>query len=72
MHDAAPLHAVMGGGDQLYNDGLWGVPSLRAWLALTGDKACRSLISANVCCGRHPWANARARGALCVINLLLR
>ena len=42
MHDEAPLHALMGGGDQLYNDGLWGVPSLRAWLAIEDDKACCS------------------------------
>jgi hypothetical protein len=35
-HDAAPLHALVGGGDQLYNDGLWRSPSLGPWLGGDG------------------------------------
>lgn len=27
-----PLHAIMGAGDQLYNDNLWILPPLQAWL----------------------------------------
>jgi hypothetical protein len=38
MHEASPLHAFMGGGDQLYNDGLWGVPALKAWLGIEDTK----------------------------------
>ncbi|KAK9817992.1 hypothetical protein WJX72_005420 [[Myrmecia] bisecta] len=38
VHKAKPLHLMVGGGDQIYNDGLWKVPSLRAWLSLpTGE-----------------------------------
>ena len=35
-HRAAPLHALVGGGDQLYNDALWTSPSLRTWLGGDG------------------------------------
>lgn len=32
LHEKSPLHALVGGGDQIYNDALWFVPSLKAWL----------------------------------------
>ncbi|KAK9838336.1 hypothetical protein WJX81_005496 [Elliptochloris bilobata] len=35
-HEEAPLHAMVGGGDQLYNDSLWTAPSLRTWLGGDG------------------------------------
>ena len=31
---AAPIHAFVGGGDQIYNDALWSTPSMQAWLHL--------------------------------------
>ena len=36
-HARAPLHALVGGGDQLYNDALWTAPSLRTWLGGDGQ-----------------------------------
>eukprot|EP00884_Botryococcus_braunii_P001168 jgi/Botrbrau1/11051/Bobra.92_2s0022.1 len=33
QHEQQPLHCLVGGGDQLYNDGVWQVPELKAWLA---------------------------------------
>lgn len=32
VHQKTPLHALVGGGDQIYNDGLWSMPSMKAWL----------------------------------------
>lgn len=31
VHEAFPLHVLVGGGDQLYNDGVWKMPALQAW-----------------------------------------
>lgn len=31
LHSAFPLHCLVGGGDQLYNDGVWQVEALKAW-----------------------------------------
>ena len=33
MHRENPIHAFMGGGDQIYNDALWATPSMEAWLS---------------------------------------
>lgn len=30
---ARPVHALIGGGDQLYNDNVWALPEAEAWLA---------------------------------------
>ncbi|KAI7842923.1 hypothetical protein COHA_003432 [Chlorella ohadii] len=35
LHSAFPLHCLVGGGDQLYNDGVWQTPMLKAWGANT-------------------------------------
>ncbi|PRW44508.1 plasma membrane [Chlorella sorokiniana] len=35
LHSAFPLHCLVGGGDQLYNDGVWQTPALKAWGANT-------------------------------------
>jgi PhoD related phosphatase len=36
VHSAFPMHCLVGGGDQLYNDDVWQVcPTLKAW----GDAA---------------------------------
>lgn len=35
---ATPLHAIFGGGDQLYNDNVWALPELDAWLQLPKDE----------------------------------
>ena len=32
-HQAQPLHAMVGGGDQIYNDGVWAIPPLVDWRA---------------------------------------
>jgi hypothetical protein len=29
---ARAVHAILGGGDQLYNDNVWDLPDLKAWL----------------------------------------
>lgn len=52
-HARAPLHALVGGGDQLYNDALWTAPALRTWLG--GD-------------GQHPGTvySDDVRAALCI------
>ena len=34
VHAEAPIHAFVGGGDQIYNDALWSTPSMQAWLHL--------------------------------------
>lgn len=32
LHKAFPLHCLVGGGDQLYNDGVWSIcPSFKSW-----------------------------------------
>ena len=31
LHDGYPLHLIYGGGDQVYNDLVWGQPALKAW-----------------------------------------
>lgn len=31
LHSAFPLHCLVGGGDQLYNDPVFKRPALRAW-----------------------------------------
>ena len=33
-HAEAPIHAFVGGGDQIYNDALWSTPGMQAWLHL--------------------------------------
>ncbi len=33
VHRESPIHAFVGGGDQIYNDALWATPSMEAWLA---------------------------------------
>ncbi len=34
VHQKTPLHALVGGGDQIYNDALWSMPSMKAWLSI--------------------------------------
>lgn len=34
VHERTPLHAFMGGGDQIYNDRVWSLPSLKAWVEI--------------------------------------
>ena len=34
VHAQTPIHAFVGGGDQIYNDALWSTPSMQAWLHL--------------------------------------
>lgn len=34
LHDAFPLHALVGGGDQLYSDPVWELPAFKAWAHL--------------------------------------
>jgi hypothetical protein len=31
LHSAFPLHCLVGGGDQLYNDAVFKEPTLHAW-----------------------------------------
>ncbi|KAL4858911.1 Obg-like ATPase 1 [Chlorella vulgaris] len=31
VHSAFPMHCLVGGGDQLYNDAVWQCPTLKAW-----------------------------------------
>ena len=33
-HEARPLHLLLMGGDQIYADGLWELPAMRAWVRL--------------------------------------
>ena len=58
-HAEAPLHVLVGGGDQLYNDALWTSPSLRTWLG--GD-------------GVHPGTvyNDDVRARLCSVCYSMR
>lgn len=37
-HDARPLHAVVGGGDQVYNDAVWKSSALTAWLESSNNE----------------------------------
>ncbi|KAK9854763.1 hypothetical protein WJX84_011346, partial [Apatococcus fuscideae] len=37
-HSAGPLHALVGGGDQVYNDAVWKTPALLAWLDIPDHK----------------------------------
>ena len=46
QHRAKPIHAFVGGGDQIYNDALWQTPSMHVWLAL--DEKEVGVVS---CCG---------------------
>ncbi|KAG1679162.1 hypothetical protein FOA52_000518 [Chlamydomonas sp. UWO 241] len=39
-HEQRPIHVMIGGGDQLYNDDVWNLPSLVAWLGVA-DKATK-------------------------------
>ncbi|BDA46401.1 Uncharacterized protein YGR266W [Coccomyxa sp. Obi] len=32
VHQKTPMHALVGGGDQIYNDAFWSMPSMKAWL----------------------------------------
>ncbi|KXZ56912.1 hypothetical protein GPECTOR_1g822 [Gonium pectorale] len=41
VHATQPLHAMVGGGDQLYCDDVWNVPSLRQWTSIQ-DKPSRN------------------------------
>ncbi|KAL0045166.1 hypothetical protein WJX82_010887 [Trebouxia sp. C0006] len=38
QHQASPLHLVVGGGDQLYNDALFKLPTTKTWLAIKDAK----------------------------------
>lgn len=33
-HEEKPLHIMIGGGDQLYNDPVWNLPALVQWLQI--------------------------------------
>lgn len=35
LHAATPLHCCVGGGDQIYNDGVWSESSLKEWLNIS-------------------------------------
>ena len=37
-HQEAHLHAIVGGGDQIYNDGFWKTKPLESWLNIHGVK----------------------------------
>ena len=37
-HEARPLHAMVGGGDQVYNDAVWKASSLKAWLDISNTE----------------------------------
>lgn len=37
-HQANHLHAVVGGGDQIYNDGFWKTKPFKDWLDVPNDK----------------------------------
>lgn len=43
-HSQQHLHAVVGGGDQVYNDGFWKTKPFQDWLAISGDKVRRAEI----------------------------
>ncbi|CAK0753536.1 hypothetical protein CVIRNUC_002228 [Coccomyxa viridis] len=40
-HAEAPIHAFVGGGDQIYNDALWSTPSMQAWLHLDDSELAK-------------------------------
>ncbi|KAG0351141.1 hypothetical protein BGZ54_003403, partial [Gamsiella multidivaricata] len=37
-HDGKPFHAMVGGGDQIYNDDVLATPEMVEWLAMDGDE----------------------------------
>lgn len=43
VHREKPIHAFVGGGDQLYNDALWQTPSMHAWVSGTGIEVGHTL-----------------------------
>ena len=38
VHGESPMHAMCGGGDQIYNDALWQEPSMQAWVSGVGTE----------------------------------
>ncbi len=38
VHQKTPMHALVGGGDQIYNDALWYMPSMKAWLDIASTE----------------------------------
>ena len=38
VHGDSPMHAMCGGGDQIYNDALWQEPSMQAWVSGVGTE----------------------------------
>ncbi len=41
-HEANPFHLLVMGGDQIYADGLWNLPSIKAWRRLPNARAMRA------------------------------
>ena len=47
VHAEAPIHAFVGGGDQICNDALWSTPGMQAWLHLDDSEVrTRRLLTA--------------------------
>ncbi len=59
-HAAGPIHALVGGGDQIYNDAVWKTPPLLAWLDIPDHKV--HLLSALI---SLPPVPARVRQSAC-------
>lgn len=60
-----PIHVMIGGGDQLYNDAVWEVPALVEWLRV-GEKTTQlahpftqDMVN-QVRASRHPSRNSKA------------
>ena len=60
VHQRTPLYALVGGGDQIYNDAFWFVPSMKAWLDIPSKEASQThscnplgILSATNCFSRE-------------------
>lgn len=60
VHERIPLHALVGGGDQIYNDALWATPSMKAWLDIPNTEVIHTyppqwylIMHSECCCAQH-------------------
>ena len=47
-HHKHHLHVMVGGGDQIYNDGFWKTKPFQSWLNTSGNKVRNRLSSASI------------------------